>query len=129
MNTSRIALLGAVALAAGAAPALAQHAGKSASAPGQLRQITASEAKALMAGMERFVSQSSEGLVAVRHANGAVAVDLQDRFQSVSLARMRTDGTVDSQCVGTPAEASSYLGLQRSPVLARSTPAVQLEEK
>lgn len=121
--------VGAVALTLGASPAWAQHAGKSDQAPGRLRQVTADEARALMAGMERFLDQRSSDLLPVRHANGALSIDLQDRFQSVSVARLRNDGTVDTQCVTTPGEARAYLGLPASTPAKRIAPVVMLEEK
>lgn len=38
--------------------------------------------------------QDSDGLTEVRHANGAVSVNLQGRFQSASVARIGEDGKV-----------------------------------
>lgn len=124
----------AVALAfCASAPALAQHAGKhdQASAAkaadeevaveiagqtasvdpktGQLRALSADEAKALMEGISRYVDQSGDGLIPVYHASGAVSIDLDERFQSVSIARTTTDGKVATRCVGSGEEAEAFL--------------------
>lgn len=97
---------------------------------GNLRPLNADEARALIEAMGRFLDQSSDGLVPVYHPNGMVSVDLEDRFQSVSLARLRTDGTVDMRCVGNVAEARAYLGEAARPARppVRVAPEV-LEEK
>lgn len=97
---------------------------------GKLRALNADEARSLVEAMGRFLDQSSEGLVPVFHANGMVQLDLDDRFQSVSLARLRTDGTVDMRCVGNVAEARAYLGemARPAPKPVSVTPQV-LEEK
>jgi len=76
---------------------------------GKLRAITPEEARALVDAIAPYVSQSGEGLTAVRQPNGVMAIDLQDRFQSVSLARTGTDGHVEVRCVGTKEEASQFL--------------------
>lgn len=77
---------------------------------GKLRALNADEARTLIQAMGRYLDQSSEGLTLVYHPNGMVVIDLDDRFQNVSLARVRTDGSVDTQCVGSVAEARAYLG-------------------
>ena len=76
---------------------------------GKLRAITAEEARALVDGMARYVDQSSEGLTPVRHENGAISVDLDDRFQSVSMARVAADGSAVVRCVSTKEEAEQFL--------------------
>ena len=76
---------------------------------GKLRAITAEEARALVDGMARYVDQSSVGLTPVRQANGVMAIDLQDRFQSVSMARVSADGSAVVRCVTTRQEAEQFL--------------------
>ena len=76
---------------------------------GKLRAITAEEAKALLDAMAPYVNQSSEGLTPVQHENGAISIDLQDRFQSVSVARVATDGSAVVRCVTTRAEAEQFV--------------------
>jgi len=48
------------------------------------------------------LNQSSAGLIPVTLPNGAVAVDLQGRFQSYSVARRTLDGEVESGCLDSP---------------------------
>lgn len=79
-------------------------------AAGKLRPVTPEEARTLVEGMARHVDQSTDGLLERYHANGAVSMDLDDRFQSVSLARVTTDGRVRAACVSTVPEAERFLG-------------------
>ena len=44
-----------------------------------------------------------------RRRDGSVAVDLQGRFQNVTLARRNDDGTVSASCVDTPEAAAAFL--------------------
>ncbi len=119
-----------------ASPVRAQHAAKHGQAPGRLRPVTAEEAQQLVASMARFVDQSSEGLTETVLPSGAVVLDLGDRFQSVSVARLAADGSVVARCLGSTKEAEQFLA---SPAAARSNartarrpparPARPLEEK
>lgn len=95
---------------------------------GKLRPPTREEVEALLQGMKPFLDQSSDGLRELRGAGGAVGVDLQDRFQSVSVARTSAGG-VETECVTSPAEARAFLGRDgaRPAPKAPATPA--LEEK
>ena len=54
-------------------------------------------------------NKSTEGLVEVRHEDGTVSLDLQDRFRNVTLARKNDDGTVTTACVDSPEAAKSFL--------------------
>lgn len=91
---------------------------------GRLRALTREEARALAEAAAASLSQSSEGLRSTVLPGGAIAVDLDGRFESVSLARARTDGTVDARCVTTAEEARQYLGADATPGKAAG-----LEEK
>ncbi|HEX3557959.1 MAG TPA: hypothetical protein VHU19_02070 [Pyrinomonadaceae bacterium] len=53
-------------------------------------------------------NKSTDGLVEVQHADGAVSVDLQNRFQNVMMARKNDDGSVSTACVDTPEAATSF---------------------
>jgi hypothetical protein len=77
---------------------------------GQLRKPTVEETEALVAQLTAMTNQSTEGLQEISGANG-VFVGLQDRFQSVVLARPSADGTSELRCVTTFAEAAEFLGL------------------
>ncbi|MFN2413598.1 MAG: post-PEP-CTERM-1 domain-containing protein [Pyrinomonadaceae bacterium] len=54
-------------------------------------------------------NKSTQGLVEVRHEDGSVSMDLQDRFQNVTLARKNEDGSVSTACVDTPEAAEAFL--------------------
>src|ERR671932_457394 len=54
-------------------------------------------------------NKSTDGLVEVRHADGTVSVDLQGRFQNVTLARKNDDGSVSEACVDNPEAAATFL--------------------
>lgn len=90
---------------------------------GKARPLTSEEAQRLAAGIRALISQSTDGLVEVRHADGSVSMDLQGRFQSVMLAKKEDDGTISQACVDTPEAAAAFfdidpelLGLLRSRV-------------
>ena len=54
-------------------------------------------------------NKATEGLVQVKHEDGTVEVDLQGRFQNVTMARRNDDGTVSAACVDTPEAASAFI--------------------
>jgi hypothetical protein len=95
---------------------------------GKLRPPTREEVEALLQGMKPYLDQSSEGLPTIQGAGGAVGVDLQDRFQNVSVARV-TPGGVQTECVTTSAEAREFLERSPSPPETKAPPAPALEEK
>ncbi len=106
-------------------------------ASGRLRPLTPDEARELLTGISRYVDQSSEGLRPVVHASGMVSLDLEDRFQSVSLARLGVDGSVTLRCIGSAAEARQFLQaptrigsmMPARGAAAPAAPAFPLEEK
>lgn len=78
-------------------------------ANGRLREVTPEEARQLIASLTSSLSQSDEGLTAVRLANGARMVNVEGRFESAMLAKIGADGTADTECVTTPEEAEAFL--------------------
>jgi hypothetical protein len=78
---------------------------------GQLRPLTPEEAQKLADGLKGMLNKSTEGLVAEHQADGSVSVDLQDRFQNVTVARENADGTVTTACVDNPRAAGAFLGI------------------
>ena len=76
-----------------------------------LRSIQADEAQKLAAGMKELVNQSTEGLAEVHHADGSVSVDLDGRFQNVTVARVNPDGTISQSCVDNPRSAGAFFGI------------------
>jgi hypothetical protein len=114
-------------LLAAASPALAQHAAKKDHAApsddaaevtgltaavdpatGKLRALTPEEARALLDGISRYVDQSSDGLAQQNYSDGSASIDLDERFQSVVVARAGADGKAAARCVTSLAEANSF---------------------
>lgn len=54
-------------------------------------------------------NKATDGLVPEKQADGSVSVDLQGRFQNVTLAKRNDDGSISSACVDTPEAADSFL--------------------
>jgi hypothetical protein len=98
---------------------------------GKMKPLTPEEAQKLAAGLKQMVNQSTEGLEQVHHADGSVSIDLQDRFQNVTVARVNEDGTVSQSCVDNPQAAGAFFGIdpklidEKSP----STPAESLQNR
>jgi hypothetical protein len=69
--------------------------------------LTQAEAQQLADQLEG--NKATDGLVQEKHEDGTVAVDLQGRFQNVTLARKNDDGTVSAACVDTPEAAAAFL--------------------
>jgi hypothetical protein len=78
---------------------------------GQIRPLTQEEAQKLAEGLKGMLNKSSEGLVEEHHADGSVTVDLQGRFQSVTVARENDDGTITQSCVDNPRAAGAFFGI------------------
>jgi hypothetical protein len=97
---------------------------------GKLRPVEAEEMRQLLAGIAPLVSQSDAGLTPVFLANGTGVIDLQDRFQSVMLARTTAAGTVVGRCITSGAEANAFLSVETTRDTGTRRPATQvLEEK
>jgi hypothetical protein len=76
---------------------------------GKLRPPTPDEARQLGAALKNFLNRSDQGLTITTHANGVQSVDLQGRFQSVSLAKINPDGSASEKCVTSMSEAQAFL--------------------
>ena len=86
---------------------------------GQVRPLTQQEAQQLAEELKKLANQSTEGLQSVRHPDGTVSVNLEDRFQNVTLARKNEDGTVTQSCVDNPKAGAEFLGID--PKLVETT--------
>jgi len=75
---------------------------------GETRPMSPQEAQMLAEGIKQLINQSTDGLVQVRHANGAVSMDLQGRFQNVSVAKREDDGTITQSCVNDLESAANF---------------------
>ena len=87
---------------------------------GDIQKLTPQEAEKLAAGLKPMLNQSTEGLVQVQQPDGSVSVDLQGRFQNVTVARVNTDGSVSQSCVDNPRAAGAFFGID--PKLIENAP-------
>lgn len=78
---------------------------------GQMKELTPEEAQKMAAGLKQMVNQSSDGLVQVQHPDGSVSMDLEGRFQNVTVARVNKDGSVTQGCVNNPEAAGAFFGI------------------
>ena len=87
---------------------------------GDIQPLTPQEAETLAAGLKPMLNKSTEGLVQVQHSDGSVSVDLEGRFQNVTVARVNKDGTVSQSCVDNPRSAGAFFGID--PKLIENAP-------
>ncbi len=66
-------------------------------------------------------NKATEGLVQEQHEDGTVSIDLQGRFQNVTLAKRNDDGTVSAACVDTPEAARAFLNSREKTANATGT--------
>lgn len=78
---------------------------------GQIKPLSAQEAKVLADGLKVVLNRSTEGLVEVQHEDGSKSMDLQGRFQNVEVARINEDGTLSQSCVDNAQAAASFFGI------------------
>ena len=78
---------------------------------GEIQPLTPQDAEKMAAGLATMVNQSSEGLVQVQHSDGSVSMDLEGRFQNVTVARVNKDGSVTQSCVDNPRAAGAFFGI------------------
>ncbi len=90
-----------------------------------LREPTAEEMGAFAATVKALVNDDATGLVPVTLADGTVAIDLQDRFQSIAVA-VKREGKLETRCVTSSKEADA---LAKPSVTPAATRPVGLEEK
>jgi hypothetical protein len=82
---------------------------------GALRVPTAEETQQLVDRLATLTDRSMNGLQVVTLPNGVATLNLQDRFESVILARPNADGTSEVRCVTSFEEAADFLGLVEDP--------------
>jgi hypothetical protein len=78
---------------------------------GQIRPLSPEEAKQLADGLKTMLNKSTDGLVQVSHADGSVSMNLQGRFQNVTMARVNADGTLEQSCTDEPEAAAKFFGI------------------
>lgn len=77
----------------------------------QAGPLTPEELQKLAEGIKPLVNQSTEGLVQVHHADGSVSMDLQGRFQNVTVAKKEADGTITTSCIDNLASFAAFFGI------------------
>ena len=65
---------------------------------------------ALAGGLKEMINQSTEGLVETRHSDGSVSVNIEDRFQSVTVAK-DDNGRLSQSCVDNPQAAGAFFNI------------------
>ena len=78
---------------------------------GEIQELTPEEARKLAEGLKRLIHPSAEGVTQVRHDDGSVSMNLEGRFQNVTVARVNKDGSVSHSCVDTPEAAGKFFGI------------------
>ena len=76
--------------------------------PAQPVQLSDEE---LAAGLRPLINQSTEGLSEVHHGDGSVSINLDDRFQNVTVARVNQNGNLAQSCVDNPRSAGEFFDI------------------
>ena len=79
---------------------------------GKIKPLTPQEAEKMAKGLKEQLNQSTDGLVQVHHPDGSVSMDLQDRFQNVTVARIDEDGNAVTSCVDNPQAGAAFFGIE-----------------
>ena len=79
---------------------------------GALRKPTQEETDTMVNQISVLTNRSSEGLTVNESPNGMKSVNLEGRFNSVTLGRANADGTTEIRCVFSLEEAADFLGLE-----------------
>lgn len=88
---------------------------------GDIKPLTQDEAQKLANGLAPMLDDSTDGLTQVQHSDGSVSMDLEGRFQSVTVARIKADGTIEQSCVDNPRAAAKFFRID--PKLIENAPA------
>ena len=86
-------------------------------------QLTQSDRDALAGGLKDMIDQSTEGLAEIRHKDGSVSVNIEDRFQSVTVAK-DDNGRLSQSCVDNPQAAGAFFNI--NPKLIEKKPRSQV---
>ncbi len=76
---------------------------------GTLVPVTGLEKAELDRQMKQYLSRDTKDLPQTHHADGGVSVDLQGRFQSLSVATTDSLGNVRTGCVTSADELDNFL--------------------
>lgn len=78
--------------------------------PTRLNQSSDEDREKLAAGLKEVINQSTEGLTEVHHADGSVSLNLEDRFQNVSVAKV-SNGKLSQACLDNPQSAGAFFSI------------------
>jgi hypothetical protein len=73
-------------------------------------QLTQRDRDALAGGLKEMINQSTEGLAEIHHSDGSVSVSIEDRFQSVTVAK-DDNGRLSQSCVDNPQAAGAFFNI------------------
>ena len=83
-------------------------------------RLTPEDAQTLAEGLKPLINDSAEGLTQVQRPDGSVSMDLEGRFQNVTVAKIEADGSVSQSCVNNLDAAADFFGIDRQTVRAAS---------
>ena len=92
---------------------------------GKLRAPTPEEMQVLTAPLVK--NESSEGLVQKTLPSGAVAIDLEGRFETSMLAKKEADGSISRACVTNAKQAEAFLKSETKKPVTKQTKSSQQE--
>ena len=75
-----------------------------------LDQFSQDDPEKLVDGLKQMINQSTEGLTEVHHTDGSVSLNLEDRFQSVTVAK-DANGRPSQSCVDNPQAAGAFFNI------------------
>jgi hypothetical protein len=78
-------------------------------ATGKIRQPTAAEAKALVAGIQEMTKASAVQPELKQSSDGTMSVDLSSSFLNISMVQVQADGSIREVCVDSAADANAVL--------------------
>ena len=78
-------------------------------ATGKVRQPTAAESKALVAGIQEMTKGSAVQPELKQFANGTMSVDLSSSFLNISMVQVQPDGSIREVCVDSANDANAVL--------------------
>jgi hypothetical protein len=84
-------------------------------ATGRLRQPTPEEAQRLAEGLQEMLNDSPDGLEVIQLPDGTMLVDLQGRFENVSLATVDAGGGLSLTCVDNAVSVETLLKGRAAP--------------
>ncbi len=91
---------------------LAQPSAQS-SRPAQMRVLTNAERNHLRQSLSASLSRSTQGLTVERTSTGSNRIDLQNRFQHMSVVTESSDGQLKQRCISSPGELEQLLSEQQ----------------